>query len=140
MLHLYATRIADKKGNLVLNKYPNFAQKAHNKTSLSFSHNQNTKPVIICTLLTTNLFLTGVNLKKNSITTTCLGRGRISFWFTQIKILCNSCTCIYNINSMREIDSHVWMLRESLQESILGFSPYFQPCLARPLIILLWQW
>ena len=34
-------------------------------------------------------------------------------------------TVVFRHTSMSEIDSHIWVLRESLQESILRFSPNF---------------
>ena len=49
-------------------------------------------------------------------------RGRISFRFARIKIDFKV-SIITHFNG--EIDSHIWMLRESLRESILGFSPNF---------------
>ena len=51
-----------------------------------------------------------------------LDRGRISFRFARIKIDFKV-SIITHFNG--EIDSHIWMLRESLRESILGFSPNF---------------
>ena len=51
-----------------------------------------------------------------------LYRGRISFRFARIKIYFKI-SIITHFNG--EIDSHIWMLRESLRESILGFSPNF---------------
>ena len=51
-----------------------------------------------------------------------MSRGRISFRFARIKIDFKV-SIITHFNG--EIDSHIWMLRESLRESILGFSPNF---------------
>ena len=50
------------------------------------------------------------------------GRGRILFQFARIKIDFKV-SIITHFNG--EIDSHIWMLRESLRESILGFLPNF---------------
>ena len=49
-------------------------------------------------------------------------RDRISFRFARIKFDFKV-SIITHFNG--EIDSHIWMLRESLRESILGFSPNF---------------
>ena len=51
-------------------------------------------------------------------------RGLLSFQFTRISLKLLHLLC----NSMREIDSHIWMLRESLRESILWFSSKVRPC------------
>ena len=53
----------------------------------------------------------GICIKENTY------RGRISFWFARIKIDFKV-SIITHFNG--EIDSHIWMLRESLRESILA--------------------